>query len=239
VCQAESKELGCGGPSREPVHTLAAAAVQDTWSARARCWMRARAWACAARALARCTPPPAPPRCPAARPLAPPRCSCWLRTAPRRPTGAARGPGPGSPPCNRAQAAASGLCEGKAACRSVMCRACTPLPRCRPRSTDMERSAGQGRPWAHRAALGGRKRPVRGGRGAAGGGGRRAGRAGGGRRRRRRAWRSAPGPAAGDAGARSSRPAACGPRVRLSLHYVSAASACVVAASLRRRRVLP
>ena len=222
---------------REAVHTPAAAAAQGTWSARARCWMRARAWACAARAPARCTPPPAPPRCPAGRPLARPRFSSWSRTAPRRPTGAARGPGLGTPPCNRVRAAASGLCEGEGRLQECYVQIVSPRATLRSppamRGTDVKRAAGQGRPRAHRAALGGLERPVRGSGGAAGGGGRRGGRAGGGRRRRRRAWRSAPRSAAGDAGATSSRLAACGPRVWPTLTgSVSTASAYVVAASL-------
>ncbi len=111
---------------REAVHTPAAAAAQGTWSARARCWMRARAWACAARAPARCTLLPAPPRCPTGRPLARPRYSSWSRTVPRRPTGAARGPDSAvrrATECGQPQAA---YARGEVACRSVMCRSGPP-----------------------------------------------------------------------------------------------------------------
>ena len=86
--------LACGhgaGPVQR-AHVYAPGAWQASWSARACCWRRERAWAPGARAAACCTRPCASPRCPAGRTLALLRSSCWLRIAPRQPTGKARTP---------------------------------------------------------------------------------------------------------------------------------------------------
>ena len=236
VCQADSQVLGCGGLcarlcTRRPLRPRRAPGVRARGAgcgrARGRA-LRGRRHAARCCLLRRAARPGGLWR---GRGTAPGRARCLAGRQARpaaltRQSAVQQSAGSRKRPMRGGRSLAGVLCAGRvppATLRSPPAM----------RGTDVKRAAGQGRPRAHRAALGGRERPVRGGGGAAGGGGRRGGRAGGGRRRRRRAWRSAPRSAAGDAGATSSRLAACGPRVSPTLTgSVSTASAYVVAASL-------